>query len=41
VDNVLQKSKDFFELSKEVKEKYRKTDAVENFNGYTAPEDEV
>jgi len=41
VTEALQKSKELFELPLEVKQKYRKTDPIENFWGYTAPEDEV
>ncbi|OXA51656.1 2-oxoglutarate-Fe(II) type oxidoreductase ppzD [Folsomia candida] len=40
IDVVLRESRNFFELPKDVKMKYRKPDAVENFNGYTPAEDE-
>jgi isopenicillin N synthase-like dioxygenase len=40
VEDFYADSRKFFELSKETKMKYRKPDAVENFNGYTPPEDE-
>jgi isopenicillin N synthase-like dioxygenase len=40
VENVLADSRKFFELPKETKMKYRKSDPLENFNGYTPPEDE-
>jgi isopenicillin N synthase-like dioxygenase len=40
VDKAFAESRKFFELPQDIKMKYRKTDAVENFHGYTPPEDE-
>ncbi|XP_021955148.1 1-aminocyclopropane-1-carboxylate oxidase [Folsomia candida] len=41
ISTAFSESRNFFELPKDVKMKYRKVDAIENFNGYTAPEDEI
>jgi len=41
VENLYSISREFFELPQEVKSKYKKEDAVEVFQGYQGPEDEI
>jgi isopenicillin N synthase-like dioxygenase len=38
--SIYEKSRQFFQLPKEAKSKFKKVDAVEMFHGYTPPEDE-
>jgi isopenicillin N synthase-like dioxygenase len=40
MDTFFAESKKFFELPDEVKEKYRKKDAEDNFHGFTHSQDE-
>ena len=40
MEEIFSKSRDFFELPSNVKNKYKKMDAAENFHGFTSAEDE-